>query len=534
MLISFHNILPWLILGSVALNGSFLVFLYSNVTKKDKTTWLFISASTVVFLWTIINLFNTISHSIVLTRLIYATGVWIFPLFFIWTLYFAKEKNIRFWQILLLTIPALALCIAAFTSLLIKEVVVSPIIGSIPSFGPALTYVIILTFVSYGCVIAQLTKAYFSSKDHIKKMQLRIIITGFASFGAILLGVNFILPAVGYNYLIDFDVPSSVFLVGSIVYAISKYRLFNAKLLLIHAFVVILWVILIAQTIVGSTKEQHLIHVVTFIASVFFGMLLIRSVNKEVKQRERLEHLTVRLRDFVSFASHELRGPVSKFKSVISMIFEGDFGPIPSSIHDILRDTYIEAEDMGQTIDMFLNLNRIETGAYVLNLSQNDITVLLKGTVEQYTYYADKKNITVTVSSDEQIPEVEFDFFSIQHVIKNILSNAIKYNIDNGSVSISIRKYEHGVAVAFKDTGIGMEESDLVQIFSKYERSKESLAQNIEGHGIGMWLSKKIIELHGGSITAHSDGHNKGSTISFILPYKVIGPGAIIETFKKN
>ncbi len=305
-------------------------------------------------------------------------------------------------------------------------------------------------------------------------------------------------------------------------YAITRYKLFQIKVVTTHLLIIIALVFSFTHLFLDVTNTGNLLNNAAFFAGlVLFSIFLINSVNKEIAEREKAEHLIEQLRDFISFATHELRGPVANFRGTLSMMLEGDFGTISGDLKEGLRDMFIEADTMGQTVDMFLNLNKVEAERFSPNFVKEDIVKIISTILENMSYLLQKKNITLTYSAPDHPVTCEFDSLQIQHVLRNIIDNAIKYTDIGGTVEIKLHETHESVTIEVRDSGIGMSKETQEHIFTKYERGRktEGFRARIEGYGIGMWLAKKIVEdLHHGQITGESKGEGSGSTFSFTLP----------------
>ena len=301
-------------------------------------------------------------------------------------------------------------------------------------------------------------------------------------------------------------------------YAMSRYNLFQLKLVAAHVLVPVLATSALLNVFTNVTGTQEVVvDSILFVFITLFGILLIRGFNKEIDARERTEGLLLRLRNFVSFATHELRGPIANFRGAVDMIQKGDFGDVPGDMKSILRDLFIEADGMGLTVDMFLNLNKIDSEGFVLSAKEQDIRPLLQAVVDQSQHQAAQKGVTLTSELPEESIRLSFDFFKLQHVLKNVLENSIKYNNKHGTVHLGFEDSADTFVIRIEDTGVGMDADTLAEVFTKYERGRGKERTSIEGHGIGMWLSKKIVDMHGGAIAAESDGPGKGSVFTISL-----------------
>ncbi|MFW9942777.1 MAG: sensor histidine kinase, partial [Candidatus Thorarchaeota archaeon] len=160
-----------------------------------------------------------------------------------------------------------------------------------------------------------------------------------------------------------------------------------------------------------------------------------------------------------------------------------------------------------------------ESGKLELSLQMNDIVKITKECVEEMTYLLESRKINVILNFPDELQFI-VDKIRLQQVITNILSNAIKNTPAYGKIYINLIDYHDHIDIQIKDTGIGItrkEKELLFEKFGKMERYGKDLGVDIEGSGLGLFISKEIVELHGGQIIVDSEGRNKGSTFTIRL-----------------
>jgi signal transduction histidine kinase len=435
---------------------------------------------------------------------------------------------VRRWVAVLVQIvlPAGFIALIFSTDLIIRNVRIFPESGPVFDIGPLwFGYAAFLLFLALqGIYFLALRRRKASAiRDILKMRQIDFIFAGFGlSIGS---GIVFFLFLQTFAILpawlpADGGLYGMVFITLFTGYAITKYKLFDIRVIMVHLLMLVLFSLGLGYFFheLGESGASHLEDTGMFFLLVIVGGGLLWSIDRESEERGRAEELLGRLRDFVSFATHELRGPVANFKGAISMVVEGDFGTIPEELHDVLRGLYIEADQMGQTVDMFLNINKVEVGQFRLNPAEHDMAALLRSAVEQAEYQLGKRHLSLELSIPEGPMPAVFDYFKLQHVVRNVLDNAIKYTDPGGEVAVSLNGSKDRIELRVSDTGIGMSAETLKNIFTKYDPGPTGARQHIEGHGIGMWLSKHIVDLHGGTILAESPGLGAGSTFVVSIP----------------
>ncbi len=190
-----------------------------------------------------------------------------------------------------------------------------------------------------------------------------------------------------------------------------------------------------------------------------------------------------------------------------------------NSIIDEIKQGCFRLENI---IGDLLKSSKLESGLVQLNRTYGNLTFLIKYCVREVESIAKGRNQTISLNLRDKIMTV-FEKEKIHDVIVNLLINAIKNTPRNGKISIESMNNENFIVISVLDNGIGItkeEKSKLFTQFGKIERYGKGLDLGIEGSGLGLYIAKEIVELHGGEIWADSDGRNKGSTFSFSLPIK--------------
>jgi len=222
--------------------------------------------------------------------------------------------------------------------------------------------------------------------------------------------------------------------------------------------------------------------------------------------------------EFVSIAAHQLRTPMSAIKWTLRMIIDGDLGPITAEQKDFLDKTYVSNERMISLINDLLNVTRIEEGRHLYNLVLVNLEDMAQNIVGSYTEIAKRKNLTLEYAMPEtKLPQVKVDVEKIRLAISNLIENAIKYTPTRGKISVAIAAVNGRVQVTVKDNGVGILKDQQERIFTKFFRGANVMRMETEGTGLGLFITKNIIETHGGKIWFESE-EGKGATFYFALP----------------
>ena len=237
------------------------------------------------------------------------------------------------------------------------------------------------------------------------------------------------------------------------------------------------------------------------------------------KQREQLL-VTNRSKDeFIMLASHQLRTPASGVKQFVGMIIQGYVGKVPPKQMQILKRAYDCNERQIKITDDLLKVARIDTGQVSLTkIPCNAIELIRNVIAEQESIYSSRKQ-KVHFSPQRDKVALFADIKLIYMVLENLLDNASKYSPHGATVTVSIRKNKDWVSISVRDTGVGISKDDRSKLFQKFSRITNPLSDTVGGSGLGLYLAKKIIELHDGTLGV-SSVIGQGSTFIIKLPIK--------------
>lgn len=391
------------------------------------------------------------------------------------------------------------------------------------------TYFIMCMIGAFGNFIQK----HRHTKDKLQKTQIKYVFIGTiiaATWGTIF---NLILPLIGSYQLIWIGPYLTLVMIGLIAFAILKHHLMEVKVITTEIFSILVSLVLLVNALLSKSTNDFILNFSLFGAIAFFSILLIRSVLKEVKTRERLAELTEELQkanedlkkldkaksEFISIASHQLRTPMSIVKGFVSMLLEGSYGQLQEKQKDILNKIYASNDRLTSLINDLLDLSRMEGGRMQFRWEAVAFDDMASSVVEELKPAADKKGLGFKWTNEIQGKiYVKADKEKLRQVLMNLIDNAIKYTPD-GSIGIKLVKTPDGKArLSVKDTGIGMDKEELPVLFGKFVRGKKTQQLWTEGTGLGLYVARKIIEEHKGSIWAESEGEGKGSTFYVELP----------------
>lgn len=229
------------------------------------------------------------------------------------------------------------------------------------------------------------------------------------------------------------------------------------------------------------------------------------------------EETTQRITEVTSVISHQLKTPLAGIKSSLEILLSGDLGEISVKQREYLALALDGSNKMIGLIKNLLDASRIDEGRMQLTSAPTDIGALAKTVVDDLITFAQAKNTTLSITLEENLPKTSVDAVKIHEVISNLVYNAIRYSKGKGTVVVAVRRDGHDILFSCADTGIGIGEGDKNKIFSKFYRSPNVSALAPDGSGLGLYISKAIVEKSGGKIWFESV-EGKGSTFSFSLP----------------
>jgi len=226
--------------------------------------------------------------------------------------------------------------------------------------------------------------------------------------------------------------------------------------------------------------------------------------------------------EFVSIAAHQLRTPLSAIKWTLKMLLEGDLGRITKEQREFIEKTYGSNERMITLINDLLNVTRIEEGRYLYKPTTATIENIITFVLNSHKEKVEKKNMELTFQkTKEKMPKAMVDVEKMRLAIDNLLDNAIKYTNPGGKVTVSLKykEKEKEIELSIQDTGVGIPEDQQKRVFTKFFRGANVMRMETEGSGLGLFITKNVIEAHGGKIWFESK-EGKGTTFYFTLPVK--------------
>lgn len=234
----------------------------------------------------------------------------------------------------------------------------------------------------------------------------------------------------------------------------------------------------------------------------------------------KLEELDKLKDDFVSVASHELRTPMTAIRSYAWMALYRSDMPLTEKMKRYLSRTLLSTERLINLVNEMLNISRIESGRVEIKPEVFNIQRLAKDVLDEVSIKAGEKHLTLKIDEVNRMPGVFADMDKVHQILLNLIGNAIKFTPENGLIEVKFAANKTVVGVAVKDSGAGILPDDQKKLFKKFGRLDNSYvtAGTTGGTGLGLYISKSLVDLMGGEIWVTSEGVGKGSTFYFTLP----------------
>jgi signal transduction histidine kinase len=400
--------------------------------------------------------------------------------------------------------------------------------------GPLVKYAYVIEALITTLIVAIAARAFFDKENSQRRREIVFGTIGILSF---LLSFSFgnIIGTLEVDWILgQYGLLGVPVFAAFLSYLIIKYRSINVRFFAIDALVGGIAILILSVLFLHDIKTIRIVIEITFVLVAILGVFLVRSVHREIAQREQIQALAnelakanMRLREldklkteFVSIASHQLRSPLTAIRGYASMLLDGDFGPIPERAHESLKRIDESSRFMALSIDDFLNVSRIESGSMKYEKTIFSLSKLASTMVDVLRPAAIKKGLVLVYRSDaDGDMHVRADEGKVRQVIQNVIDNAMKYT-PQGTITVVAQEDTKAkrARIIVVDTGVGMSEETAKNLFGKFMRAKNANTINVFGTGLGLYIARQMIEAMGGTLTGKSDGEGKGSTFTIELP----------------
>ncbi|HXK37634.1 MAG TPA: ATP-binding protein [Candidatus Paceibacterota bacterium] len=359
----------------------------------------------------------------------------------------------------------------------------------------------------------------FMRSPKIQMLHGKAVIIALSAFAflAVFLLTTLLGDVIGdYRFELIAPIGAVLFLAGVSYIAVNDKR-FSIHMLGAEMLVIALVMVLAGILFIQDIDYVHRVTYVSLVLVTVIGLVLMRSVRNEVKQREEIEELATRLKEVNRVMSHDVKGTLGKHAMLFRALFEGEFGPVPEQAKGFIEQS---AKDAMRLIDSIMLI--LKSGSeLVFHSTKFDIAAMVKEVVAGVDPDAVKKGLSLNLDIAHDGPlMVNLDQAYIKlHVIQNLVANAVNYTL-SGGVYVRLEQKDPGhILFSVRDTGVGITPEDAPKMFKEGGHGAHSTEVNVHSTGYGLFSAKRVVDACCGRIWFESEGiPGKGTTFFVELP----------------
>jgi signal transduction histidine kinase len=275
----------------------------------------------------------------------------------------------------------------------------------------------------------------------------------------------------------------------------------------------------VARKFAGPFSDKQITLLKTFADQAVIAIQNARLFREIQEKSAQLEVANKHKSDFLANMSHELRTPLNAIIGFSEVLMDKMFGELNAKQADYMKDIHESGKHLLSLINDILDLSKIEAGRMDLEISSFDLPTALANAMTLVRERAQRHGIALSLKVDKRLGEFHADERKFKQIVLNLLSNAVKFTPDGGKVDVSAKLDTQYVAIAVKDTGIGIAPEDHAAVFEEFKQVGRDYTKKSEGTGLGLALTRRFVELHGGEVRLES-APGKGSTFTVLLPVR--------------
>ncbi len=283
--------------------------------------------------------------------------------------------------------------------------------------------------------------------------------------------------------------------------------------------------IVILRATAGAFTGQQVALAKTFADQAMIAIENVRLFHEIQETSRQLEIAGKHKSEFLANMSHELRTPLNAIIGFSEVLLEKMFGEMNEKQEDYLKDIHSSGQHLLSLINDILDLAKVEAGRMELNLATFHLPTAIDNALTLIRERALRHRIALAAEIDPQLGELHADERKLKQILLNLLSNAVKFTPEGGKITVGARRVGDMVEIAVTDTGIGIAPADHAAVFEEFKQVGTDYTRKAEGTGLGLALTRKFVELHGGAMRLESEP-GKGSTFFFTLPLDGAAPRA--------
>lgn len=369
-------------------------------------------------------------------------------------------------------------------------------------------------------------KLYIEYKRSINNISSKAIVAVFlGTFISTSIGATFNIYylLVGVSSYIAWGPISMIIMVVFIAYAIIRHNLMSIRVIGSEVFVISLFLTLTIRLMLSDSLTEWVINSVSLVISMSVGVFLIKSVYKEVHQREQIQKLADDLQkanqgqlNLIHFMNHQVKGRFGNAKNIFAELLTDDYGEMPKEAR-VLLEKGLEETNMGvDYVQSILRGASAEMGTLPYEMKQIDFRKIVVEVFEKQKSYAENKGLEIKLDIKEGDYNITGDDRQLSEAVKNLIDNSINYT-KQGNINIGLSSSDF-LRLVVKDTGVGISDEDKPKLFKSGGRGAESLKINVNSTGYGLAFVKGVVDAHKGRVWAESEGCDKGSSFYIELP----------------
>lgn len=548
-----------IIIGSVLANLILAGVILFNNSRSKSVVYFFIMVAGITG-WIYSNYLSNFATDYTLAffwnKMIFATTAIFAWAFSIFAQYFPDDREIKKRNIVIPSILCLGVVIVSLSQYLVVDISFEENVSSIV-FGWGIYVYIVFFLGSLAYSFFKIVSNYFKTKNPQIKKSIAALFWIIGLFLFFSIATNLLLPVLLNNFNLTNLAPVyTIFFVYGIAWLILRFKFLNIKSVATEILAVFLTSIMFTEIFQSKSPLELFFRFVVFLVVLVFSVLIIRSVLREIRQRQEMEQLNKELAktisklnktaadlasankdikaknihlekllkmrsEFLDIASHQLKTPISVIRSTLSMFADGDMDKLSAADKKkFYHNMIIKTEKLHNIISDILRASEMDTEDFQINYKSakpvqlEDIMGQVSNDLKER---AEERNIKLEVilpgkKTDPLLSENQF----LEQAIYNLVDNAIKYTKE-GYVRMTLSQEKEKLVIKIKDSGIGIPQADQKKMFDKFSRAKNAVSMYTDGSGLGLFIVKKVVEAHRGGKITFSSKENQGTEFTIYL-----------------